>query len=110
MRLLCYLCHEALFQSVPFLRELAPPCTCCERRSPRGEIPVNPAVDKFPHASSEEKAHSTCALSGPPCRSLNPLSAENYLSEVKLAPSGVTLNEKPGIVSGLLRSIDIGFR
>ncbi len=40
MRLLCYLCPEALFQSVPFLRELAPPCTFCEWRSRDGEIPV----------------------------------------------------------------------
>ena len=43
MRLLCYLCPEALFQSVPFLRELAPPCTFCERRSRDGEIPVKAA-------------------------------------------------------------------
>ena len=41
--LLCYLCPEALFQSVPFLRDLAPPYTFCERRSRDGEIPVNPA-------------------------------------------------------------------
>jgi len=44
MRLLCYLCPEADFvQPVPFLRELAPPCTLSERRSRDRETTVNPA-------------------------------------------------------------------
>ena len=41
MHLLCCLCPEDVFQSVPFLRELAPPCIFCEQRSRDGEIPVN---------------------------------------------------------------------
>jgi len=44
MRLLCYRCPEADFvHPVPFLRELAPPCTLSERRSRDRETTVNPA-------------------------------------------------------------------
>ena len=59
MRLLCYLCPEA--EPVPFLRELAPPCTLFERWSRDGETTVDPAgICKFRLVTFKQVAKLHC--------------------------------------------------